>query len=63
MLVWGSIWQTLCNVVHRDLTAVSRHRSTIVECLKDQDISLRRRALDLVYALTNRDNVQVRLMN
>ena len=38
--------------------AVQRHRN-IVLCLRDGDISIRRRALELFYALINESNVQV----
>jgi AP-1 complex subunit gamma-1 len=48
---------TLCNIVDKDLDAVARHRGVIVNCLRDPDTSIRRRALDLVYALTTSDNV------
>jgi len=41
-----------------DLAAVQRHRNTIVECLKDPDVSLRQRALDLIYVMVQQDNVQ-----
>jgi len=44
---------TLVRVVAVDTQAVQRHRSTIVDCVKDADISIRRRALELVYALIN----------
>ena len=38
---------TLSKVIGVDKQAVQRHRATIVECVKDADVSIRRRALDL----------------
>ena len=38
-------------VVAVDTAAVQRHRTTIVDCVKDSDVSIRRRALELVYGL------------
>lgn len=49
---------TLQRVVNVDLKAVQRHRATIIECLKDADISIRKRALDVAYALINEDNIK-----
>jgi AP-1 complex subunit gamma-1 len=48
----------LCKIVHKDKQAIQRHRSTIVDCLQDADVSIRRRALDLVYALVTKGNVK-----
>jgi Adaptin N terminal region len=45
-------------VVSVDTQAVQRHRATIVECVKDADVSIRRRALELVYALVNEGNIR-----
>ena len=42
-----------------DTSAVQRHRNTILDCLRDGDISIRRRALELSYALINEQNVRV----
>lgn len=50
---------TLLQIIDREATAVQRHRATIIDCLKDSDISIRRRALELSYALINDQNVRV----
>lgn len=50
---------TLNKVISIEPNAVQRHRSTILECLRDPDISIRRRALDLSFALINESNVRV----
>lgn len=50
---------TLIKVVAVEPNAVQRHRNTILECLRDPDISIRRRALDLSFTLINEGNVNV----
>lgn len=50
---------TLNKVVAIEPNAVQRHRNTILECLRDADISIRRRALDLSFTLINESNVRV----
>ncbi|XP_023526575.1 AP-1 complex subunit gamma-2-like isoform X2 [Cucurbita pepo subsp. pepo] len=48
----------LMKAITVDAQAVQRHRATIVECVKDSDASIRKRALDLVYLLVNESNVK-----
>lgn len=50
---------TLNKVVTMDTNAVQRHRNIIIDCLRDGDISIRRRALELSYALINESNVRI----
>jgi len=50
---------TLNKVVSIDTNAVQRHRNIILDCLRDSDISIRRRALELSYALINESNVRI----
>ena len=46
--------ETLADVVHLDVSAVQRHRTVIVECLHESDVSIRRRALELTFALVSK---------
>jgi len=48
----------LSSVVKIDQGAVQRHPKTIVECVKDSDVSIRKSALNLVYNLVNASNVR-----
>ena len=49
---------TLKDVARKDLASVQKHRSVILEFLKDNDISLQKRALDLIYLIINRNNLK-----
>ncbi|KAJ2493366.1 clathrin associated protein complex large subunit [Coemansia sp. RSA 2050] len=49
---------TLSAAVITEAPSVQRHRATVIQCLRDNDISIRRRALDLSFALINENNVK-----
>ncbi|KAM0851902.1 hypothetical protein ACQ4PT_052117 [Festuca glaucescens] len=48
----------LMRAITVDTQAVQRHRVTILECVKDADASIRKRALELVFLLVNDTNVK-----
>jgi AP-1 complex subunit gamma-1 len=50
---------TFLSVVDIEPLAVQRHRSTIVACLNDQDISIKRRALELSFAILDANNIRI----
>ncbi|KAI7899492.1 adaptin N terminal region-domain-containing protein [Cokeromyces recurvatus] len=51
--------ETLNKTIGIETQAVQRHRNIILDCLRDGDISIRRRALELSFALINEGNVRV----
>lgn len=53
------MWATcLKQVVDIDYNAVKRHQATITDCLKDHDLVIKKKALDLLYKITNQSNVK-----
>ncbi|XP_021709853.1 AP-1 complex subunit gamma-1 [Aedes aegypti] len=49
---------TLVRTVQRDMTAVQRHRITILECLTDSDSSIQKCAMELSFTLVNSQNIE-----
>ena len=45
-------------VLKHDLSAVQKHKATILECLKENDLTIKKLALDLLYLITNESNVK-----
>jgi AP-1 complex subunit gamma-1 len=51
---------TLLTSSRTDLATVQRHRAQIVECVKDDDTTIAKRALELVAVLASAGNVEAR---
>ncbi len=49
---------TLQDVGRYDIASVTKHKNLILEFLKDRDISLQKRALDLIYLIINKNNLK-----
>ncbi|KAJ3278912.1 clathrin associated protein complex large subunit [Borealophlyctis nickersoniae] len=54
-----TLTKTSQSAASADSSALQRHRSTILDCLRDPDISIRRRALDLSFFLINSQNIRI----
>ncbi|KAI8911744.1 Clathrin/coatomer adaptor, adaptin-like protein [Gorgonomyces haynaldii] len=54
-----TLTKTAQSAAATDASALQRHRATVLECLRDADISIRRRALDLSFYLINSQNIRI----
>ena len=54
---------TLLKLLNKDTAAVQMHKDTIADCLRDSDLSIRKRALDLIYNLVNSANIRLLLLD
>ena len=50
--------QSLKKVVQHDIAAVRKHKDMILDCLKEYDISIKKRALDLLFLITSKENIK-----
>lgn len=48
----------LQRVLNYDINTVQKHRTTILDCLKENDLSIKQLALNLVYLISNESNVK-----
>ncbi|KAJ3134858.1 clathrin associated protein complex large subunit [Physocladia obscura] len=54
-----TLTKTSQTTLSADSSALQRHRATILDCLRDSDISIRHRALDLSFFLINSQNIRI----
>ena len=54
-----TLTKTAQSALAADSSALQRHRTIIIECLHDPDISIKKRALDLCFHLMNATNARV----
>ncbi|TPX69712.1 hypothetical protein CcCBS67573_g06774 [Chytriomyces confervae] len=54
-----TLTKTSQTTLSADSSALQRHRATILDCLKDSDVSIRHRALDLSFFLINSSNIRI----
>ena len=54
---------TLLRLINRDTTSVQAHISTIVNCMRDADAPIRKRALELIYYLINEKNIRLLVLD
>ncbi|CAD2100383.1 AP-1 complex subunit gamma, putative [Plasmodium vinckei brucechwatti] len=50
---------TLQKLLKKDPKTLHIYRNTIIECLKDPDISIRKKALDVAFALITKDSLKI----
>ena len=50
--------KNLYQVVNVDYNAVQRHKTTILGCLKDQDLVIKKKALELIYQICKNTNIK-----
>jgi len=50
--------QSLQKVVRFDLQSVQKHKAIILECLRENDMSIKKLALDVLYLITNEKNIE-----
>ncbi|KAJ3346575.1 clathrin associated protein complex large subunit [Entophlyctis luteolus] len=54
-----TLTKTSQTALSADNSALQRHRATILDCLRDPDVSIRHRALDLSFFLINSQNIRI----
>ena len=57
-MAWQAQQSCACLVLLSDCVMLCRHQKSIVATLKDADISIRRRGLDLLFTMCNNQNVR-----